>query len=73
MTEYHYVLTAQRPHPRGTEVATAHGTLNLAPQATRAEAFEFARNDLRRRVGWDGDGDVLFFSLEPNQIAAAAS
>ncbi len=72
MTEYHFVLTAQRFGAGGTEIVTTHGTLTLNPQATRAEAFEFARNDLRKRTGWTSDPNILFFSLEPNQINAAA-
>jgi hypothetical protein len=69
VTEYHFVLTAQFPHPRGVQVFTSSGTLNLTPRATRAEAFDFVRNDMRERTGLTGDPDVLFFSLEPNRLA----
>jgi hypothetical protein len=69
VTEYHFVLTVQCPAPNGFQVFTSHGTLNLTAQATRAEAFEFARNDLRERTGLVGEPSVLFFSLEPNRLA----
>ena len=73
MTEYHYILTAQYPHPHGVQVFTSHGTLNLTPQATRAEAFAFVRDELRKQAGRDCDGDILFFSLEPNRCDTATS
>ena len=71
MTEYHYVLTAQFPAPNGFQVFTSRGVLNLTPQATRAEAFEFIRNDLRDRAGLADEPSILFFCLEPNRIDAA--
>jgi hypothetical protein len=69
MTEYHYVLTAQVPHPNGFQVFTSHGTLNLTAQATRAQAFDFVRADLRKSTGLTTEPGILFFSLEPNRLA----
>ena len=69
MAEYHYILTAQYPYPNGVQVFTSHGVLDLKGQVTRAEAFDYVCADLRKRAGLTGDGDILFFSLEPNRLA----
>lgn len=69
MTQYHYILTAQIPHPNGIQVFTSHGTLNLTEQATRADAFDYVRTGLRNRARLADEPDILFFCLEPNRLA----
>lgn len=69
-TEYHYILTLQRPAPGGgIEIAEGRGLLNITPGGTRAEALDYALGFVAEGRGWrPGEGSILFFALEPNQL-----
>ena len=72
-TEYHYILTMQRPAPGGgIEIADARGALNITPGTTRAEALDYVLGLVAEGRGWrPGEGSILFFALEPNQLGGA--
>lgn len=72
-TEYHYILTTQRPVlGGGIEIADARGALNITPGATRAEVLDYILGLVAEDRGWrPGEGSILFFALEPNQLGGA--
>lgn len=72
MARYHYILTMQRQHPSGgVEVATCAGPVDFTPGTTRAEAFGAAMKFLHESRAWrPEDGNVLFFSLESDELTA---
>lgn len=74
-TQYHYILTLQRPNGRGAyEIATARGTVHVTPGATRAEALDYALGLVNTKRGWGTDeGTILFFALEPNDLTGSAT
>lgn len=70
MTEYHWILTLQKQHPRGgVVVTTGSGCLQAGPDSSREGIFnavlESCRVDLSTM-------NILFFSLEPNQRGGGA-
>lgn len=73
-TEYHYILTLQRPAPGGgIEIADARSLLNITPGATRAEALDYVLGQVTEARGWrPGEGSILFFALEPNALTGGA-
>lgn len=65
---HHYILTLQKPTPRGTDDATIHGVLTPAAGQTRAEIFELIRQSLEQKCPSVAGGSVIYFTLEPNQL-----
>lgn len=65
---HHYVLTVQKPLPQGLAVHTIHGTCILAAGATRKDVYEQVRAEFDQTTPELMGGNVLFWSLEPNQL-----
>lgn len=65
---HHYVLTVQKPLPQRFAVHTVHGTCIPASGATRKDVYEQVRADFDRTNPELTGGNVLFWSLEPNQL-----
>lgn len=71
--EMHWVMTVQGPTPgRGTAVLDAEGTVELADITTRRQVYYDVRAqvlaDFRRETGAQRDPNVIFWSLEPNDL-----
>lgn len=69
-TEYHYILTMQRPAPGGGfEIADGCGTLTVPADGTRAGALDYLVGMVAEDRGWrPGEGTILLFCLEPNRL-----
>ncbi|MFE2015648.1 hypothetical protein [Streptomyces sp. NPDC059491] len=69
--QYHYVLTLQRPLPRGgLDVTTWSATVDLVADVSRQEAYAEIRASIAQGdPGWVS-ANVLHWSLEPNALPA---
>ncbi|MFC7968104.1 hypothetical protein [Streptomyces cinereoruber] len=67
----HYVLTLQRPLPRGgLDVTTWSGTVDLAAGVGRQEAYKALRASIAESdPGW-ASANVLHWTLEPDALSA---
>lgn len=65
---HHFVLTVQKPSPRGLDVNTFHGTCTPGEGATRRDVYDEVRADHDQRHPQLAGGNVIFWSLEPNQL-----
>lgn len=72
----HWIITLQFTNGRGVTTWTNDGTHVLRPGETRAEVygqvFRESVSAASRQFPWarNGAAPVLFFSLEPNDLAA---
>ena len=65
MTEYRWTLTAQN----GKKTSSHHGTLEIPDGWTRRDALgEILRQQQIDPTQWE----IVFFSLEPNQLGGGA-
>lgn len=67
--EYHWIMTTRWPTSTGYGIRTLHGTVNVAPGESRHVVYLKAF-DLMCEPPGDPNSNVLFFSLEPNDLAA---
>ncbi|MEU9795431.1 hypothetical protein AB0E27_33490 [Streptomyces sparsogenes] len=65
---HHFVLTLQKPHGGGTTTATFANTLTPLPGDTRTDIYELLRKQVAKAHPELATANVLFFSLEPNQL-----
>ncbi|MGR3939691.1 hypothetical protein [Streptomyces sp. BRA346] len=66
---HHFVLTLQMPQPeRGYITATFTSTVTPGPDDTRADVYEVLREQITRAHPHLERANVMFFSLEPNQL-----
>jgi hypothetical protein len=61
--EYHYIISIQA---RGGLASVRDGFLMVPPGNTRAECYRFLLKQMQEEFG---AFSLLFFSLEPNQLA----
>ncbi|TDP29876.1 hypothetical protein [Nocardia ignorata] len=64
MREYHYIITVQKPNSAGYMSTTRAGI--IISSGTRQELFEQIFVDANP----ERDANVIYFSLEPNKLAA---
>jgi hypothetical protein len=71
MAAYHYILTMQRPNPRGGfSLSHAEGVLDVDRDTTRADVLAYAKQSLAKSGGWpDTHASVVFFAVELNDLA----
>ncbi|MFD7867336.1 hypothetical protein [Streptomyces sp. NPDC059783] len=62
-TEWHWVMTVQTP---SGAINTRNATVHVPNGYTRAEVFEFVRDQFKATHG--APIVVLFFDLQPNQL-----
>ncbi|GAA3152962.1 hypothetical protein ACFQ0X_43730 [Streptomyces rectiviolaceus] len=73
LTDYFWAITVQPAQtlPGATALITLNGTIGAGPNDTRQSLFtkirEYVSNDLRRNGQPEGH-NVLFYTLEPNQL-----
>lgn len=67
-TTYAWMITLQKPIPGGMAMNTQYGTVHLAPGSTRHEVYGQLRAELDRQNPQMSDANVVFFSLEPNDL-----
>ncbi|MFJ2195266.1 hypothetical protein [Streptomyces violaceusniger] len=66
---HHFILTLQMPQPdRGYVTATFAGTFTPRPGDTRADSYEVMREQITQAHPHLERANVLFFSLERNQL-----
>ncbi|GHJ27819.1 hypothetical protein TPA0910_22520 [Streptomyces hygroscopicus subsp. sporocinereus] len=65
---HHFVLTLQKPHGQGFVTATFANTITPLPGDTRAHIYEALCKGVAQANPELADANVLFFSLEPNQL-----
>ena len=65
---HHFVLTLQKPHRGGFISATFANTFTPRPSDTRADLYEVLRKEITQAHPELTDANVLFFSLERNQL-----
>jgi hypothetical protein len=71
--EFHYVLTVTMPQHNGFKNITVTGTVTLIPSDTRRDVFNALIEELTQELGSEDRLNVLFFSLEPNDLLAAVT
>ncbi|MGW8528964.1 hypothetical protein [Nocardiopsis sp. NPDC055824] len=67
-TAYHWVITLQKPIYNGFANRTNYGTLTAAPGETRERLFQQVIDLIISKVPEMAGANVLFFSLEPNEL-----
>lgn len=71
MREYLYVITIQWTHPDGRSILTCRdGTVDVTGTVSRRAVFEDIVRQTREGNDVQGSHVVLFFSLEPSELAA---
>jgi hypothetical protein len=65
---HHWLITLQMPVNNGFGVITTGGTLPIASGSSRAQVYREIRDALTRQDPALERADVLFFSLEPDQL-----
>jgi hypothetical protein len=65
---YSWLITLQYPAAGGFSIATINGTLPTRPGASRAGAYREIRAALTKQNPALERADVVFFSLEPDQL-----
>ncbi|MFJ8168505.1 hypothetical protein ACIQ64_08595 [Streptomyces sp. NPDC094473] len=69
MTEYHFVISAQKPMPGGGFAMGDWASLITPdPSWSRQDTFEVIRTEFAKRYPELGRACVTFFSLEPNTL-----
>jgi hypothetical protein len=74
--QLHWIITLQFTNGRAVSTWTSDGTHTLLPGQTHGDVYRQIRKDTinaaSQQFPWarDGSAPVLFFSLEPNQLAA---
>ena len=72
MTSYFWILTLAKPAPgRGIMQITISNTYDARDDQTRGEIYSDIRDYAHTEYPNVADGNVLFFSLEPNQLPTA--
>ena len=72
MTEYYFVITLQASLPRGYANYYTDGTVHIGRGTTRREVFHDIYEAARLSMQPVPDeAIVLFFSLEPNELAVS--
>jgi hypothetical protein len=67
---YHWIITLQAPG--GMVTGTFHGTVRPAPGATRGSMYrQIYAHAVTQMPCAAGSPNVLFFTLEPNDLAAS--
>jgi hypothetical protein len=67
-TAYAWVITLQKPTPRGMAVNTQYGVIQPDPGATRRGLFEQVRREIDQQFPELSGANVMFWSLEPNEL-----
>lgn len=65
---HHFVLTLQKPHGQGFVTVTFANTFTPRPDDTRAHLYEVLCEQVTRANPELARANVLFFSLERNQL-----
>ncbi|MCO5992676.1 hypothetical protein [Actinoallomurus rhizosphaericola] len=65
----HFIITLSFPQ-RGMTMSTSSGNFNTKPGMTRVDVFEAIYKMACEQAGLSG-GNVMFFSLEPNELPVA--
>ncbi|MDX3226084.1 hypothetical protein [Streptomyces sp. ME19-01-6] len=67
---HHFILTLQMPLPGGQGFATStfEGACTPRPGMTRAEVYRWLRADVAKSHPQLEQANVIFFSLESNQL-----
>jgi hypothetical protein len=68
--EFHFIMTVTVPQYNGYNTATFNGTYVPKPGETHEDVYNVVLNDLRNKIGSDRP-NVMFFSLERNELSAA--
>ncbi|WP_043654568.1 hypothetical protein [Nocardia thailandica] len=70
MRDYYFMITLTWPTPLGVQFSERRGTVKLRVGQSRQNAVEDVIRWIAEQVGAPEDHVVLFFSLEPNELAA---
>jgi hypothetical protein len=70
--QFHFIMTVQVPiGNNGFQTGTFSGAYTLLPGQTRTDVFNDLFDMFMRKMGCHERPNVLFFSLEPNELSAA--